>query len=171
MFGKKGFTLIEVVVVTIIIAALALLVMPSFKNSSLTNQMEKAKIGLVELTTAAKLYNEVNSSNPVSGTFNGDMFSSFTAVSDNQGYVYLQNSARWGVRSSDEYSLRDGSGILKCRYIIEDSSSRWLAQTKCKFDKVDQTGTECYLFYIEKDNPAVVKKTRYEENSNDCDDL
>lgn len=175
MVHKKGFTLIEVVIVTLIIAALALLVGPSFRNSTITNQMEKAKIGLVELVTAVKLYNEVNTTS-LSGLFNQDMYDALSVEDENQGYIYLQNAAgRWGERSAGEYSLKDATstnGILNCKYEIGDSAdANILAYTKCKFDKVDEEGTECYRFYIEKANPAVIKKVRYEENTNECNDL
>ena len=175
MFCKKGFTLIEVVIVTLIIAALALLVAPSFKNSTITNQMEKAKIGLVELVTAVKLYNEVNSIH-LSGNFNQAMFDALSIEDGNQGYTYLQNATgRWGQRTAGEYSLIDGTatnGILNCRYSIGDTSnSSILAYTKCKFDRIDEEGSECYKFYIENANPAVIKKVRYEDNTNECNDL
>jgi len=167
--SKKGFTLIEVIVVTLIIAALALLVAPSFKNSALTNQMEKAKIGLIELSTSVKLYNEVHST-PLSGVLDTDMFNTLTQYDGDQGYVYLQHAGRWGIRptSANQYSLRDTNGPLNCRYTVGDvENGDILTQTKCKFDKIDQDGTECYRFYIEKTNPAVIKKDRLE----DCDDL
>lgn len=169
MTKKEGFTLIEVVVVTLIIAALALLVAPSFKNSTLTNQMEKAKIGLVELTTAVKLYNEVHSTT-LSGTFNNDMFNTLTQEDTAQGYVYLQNSGRWGLRTATDYSLYDGNSILNCKYIIGQGTDDIVASAKCEFDEVDGDGTECYQFYIERTNPAVVKKQILDGDS-DCNDL
>ena len=168
MLNKKGFTLIEVVVVTLIIAALALLFGPSFKNSALTNQMEKAKIGLVELTTAVKLYNEVHTT-PLTGDLDETMFNTLTQDTT-QGYVYLQDAGRWEQRSgATEYSLRDGGSVLNCRYTVGNTANAAiLASVKCQFNKVDQEGTECYLFFIEKTNPAVIKKESTEVN---CDDL
>ncbi len=163
MAGKKGFTLIEVVVVTLIIAALALLVAPSFKNSVMTNQMEMAKIGLVELTTAVKLYNEIHDSNPMSGIFNKDNFDLLTQEDTEQGYVYLQNSNRWGLRtgSATEYSLRTAEGVLNCRYTIGDNQdTSILSHTTCKFTGPDEDVEECYKFFIQKTNPAIVKKVR-----------
>ncbi len=84
MANKKGFTLVEVIAVTLIIAALALLVVPSFKNSALTNKMEKAKVGLIELTNSVKLYNEVHDT-PLSGVLNNAMFDTLTTIDQNQG--------------------------------------------------------------------------------------
>ncbi len=166
MSSKKGFTLIEVVVVTLIIAALALLVVPSFKNSALTNQMEKAKIGLVEFTTAVKLYNEVNTT-PLSGDFDSTMFNALTNVDDPQGYIYLRNGNRWAVRTGNLMSLRDGdNGVLNCTYYIgNQANADILSYTECSFDKIDEDGKECYRFYVPKSNPAVLKK-----ESIDCAD-
>ena len=164
MQNKKGFTLIEVIVVTLIIAALALLVVPSFKNSALTNQMEKAKIGLVELTTAVKLYNEVNAT-PLVGVFNTEMLDVLTNQSDPQGYKYLANRNRWGVLSGSKVSLVDGGSILNCEYYIGSSTDASLSYTDCAFDKIDEEGQECYRFSINRADPAVVKK-----QSIDCGD-
>ena len=165
MQNKKGFTLMEVLVVTIIIAALALLVIPSFKNSALTNQMEKAKIGLVELTTAVKLYNEVNTEQ-LSGVLrggSGQMFDKLTNEEDPQGYIYLRNKQRWDEKpnsSNREMSLKDGNGVLNCRYFIGGQASSLLSSVTCEFNKLDSDNneTECYRFYINKANPDVLKK-------------
>ncbi len=165
MLSKKGFTLIEVVVVTLIIAALALLVVPSFKNSALTNQMEKAKVGLVEFTTAVKLYNEVNTP-PLSGDFTNTMYTKLTDPEDEQGYIYLRNGNRWAERTGNLMSLKDGNGVLNCTYSMGDNGdSTVLSYTECSFDKIDEEGKECYRFFIPKANPAVIKK-----ESIDCAD-
>ena len=156
MKNQKGFTLIEVLVVTLIIAALALLVVPSFKNSALTNQMEKAKIGLVELTTAVKLYNEVNTER-LSGNFDTVMFGKLTNPEDPQGYIYLRGGNRWAV-SNGNMALKDAGSVLNCVYTIAEASSDELSSTQCTFNKVDEEGTECYKFYILRNNPAVIKK-------------
>ena len=171
MANKNGFTLVEVIAVTLIIAALALLVVPSFKNSALTNQMEKAKVGLVELTTAVKLYNEVHST-PLSGVLNATMFETLSTIDENQGYRYLQHPVRWGVRpgSTNQYSLRDSDGVLNCRYTVGDTQDpNILTQTKCSFRRIDEAGSECYMFYMQRNNPAVRKKKGEPEVN--CNDL
>ena len=165
MINRKGFTLIEVVVVILVIATLALLVVPSFKNSALTNKMEKAKVGLVELTTAVKLYNEVNPNSTLTGAFDREMFEKL--INSDQGYAYLQSSGRWGEGNSNLYALRDTDGVMNCRYTINPDTTK-LSQVICQFNKVDESGTECYKFYIEKANPAVIKK---ESNEADCNDF
>ncbi len=163
MINKKGFTLIEVVVVTLIIAVLALLVAPSFKNSAMTNQMEKAKIGLVELTTAVKLYNEVHEADPISGVFNVENYQKLTQEDTEQGYVYLQNAAgRWGFRpgSSTDYSLWGGDAVLDCQYVIGGVGDSVLASTTCRFYNQEDDVEECYTFSINRTNPAVIEKAR-----------
>ena len=168
MADKKGFTLIEVIVVTLIIATLALLVAPSFKNSALTNQMEKAKIGLVELTTAVKLYNEVHPTNDhISGVLDQENFEKLTEEDEDHGYVYLQNSDRWGIRSGSptEYSLWGGDGVLECRYTIGGVEDDFLSSAGCQF--YDEAGNEeCYNFSINRTNPAVIVKTRLDNCEN-----
>ncbi len=170
MDNKKGFTLIEVVVVTLIIAVLALLTVPSFRNSALTNQMEKAKIGLIELATAVKLYNEVHETDPISGVFDVDNFQLLTEEDSEQGYVYLQNAGgRWGFRpgSTTEYSLWGGDAVLNCQYVIGEPSASFLVSTTCQFDSLEGEGSECYTFSIQKTNPAVITKVRLDN----CEDI
>ena len=164
----------EVLVVTIIIAILALLVVPSFKNSALTNQMEKAKVGLVELTTAVKLYNEVNTT-PLSGIFrdgSDQMFEKLTNTNDPQGYIYLRNGQRWAENpnaANRAMSLRDGNSVLNCTYWIGNSENSLLSWTNCEFNVVDSDNneTECYRFSIQKNNPAVIRKENIDCGSGD----
>lgn len=168
MANKKGFTLIEIVVVVLVIAILALLVAPSFKNSALTNKIEKAKVGLVELTTAVKLYNEVNPSDILSGGFKADMFNKL--INSDQGYPYLQSPGRWGEWGEGEnafYALRDADGVMKCRYTIPTGNNSTLSQVICQFDKIDEEGFECYRFFIDKNNPALIQK----DLGANCDDF
>lgn len=162
MLNKRGFTLIEVVVVTLIIAALAVLVAPSFKNSAVTNDMEKAKIGLVEFTNAVKLYNEVHTLK-MSGVFNQTMYNDLT-TDDGQGFTYLQYPARWIPGTNNRYTL---AGV-SCRYEFYVNNSV-LSLAKCIFPKTSgEEGTECYIFKILKENPAVIKK---EVSESGCDEI
>ena len=163
MLNKKGFTLIEVVVVTLIIAALALLVAPSFKNSTVTNQMEKAKIGLVELNNAVKLFREVNPSQAESltGVFDAAKWALLSNANDPEGFMYLQAPNRWAQKGSpSQYSLVDGGTVLNCKYTINTVSENTMIFTNCAFDRADDDGRECFKFFIQKTNPAVVKKER-----------
>ncbi|MDR1124136.1 MAG: prepilin-type N-terminal cleavage/methylation domain-containing protein [Elusimicrobiota bacterium] len=58
MPDKKGFTLIEVLVVVVVVAILALLAFASYKRARLTAQNEMARAKLVEVAMAAQMYNE-----------------------------------------------------------------------------------------------------------------
>lgn len=155
MLNKKGFTMIEIIVVTLIIATLALLVAPSFKNSTMTADIEKAKIGLVELNTAVKLYYEVNPSGNISGIFNNNTYQKLTKTVNNdaQGYTYLHNAARWEQRSNGSYSLKG----INCKYNIGAIGADETTSVECIF-KDDNKNNECYKFSINKNNPAVVKR-------------
>ncbi len=79
----------------------------------------------------------------------------------------MLHPARWGHRPNAlvEYSLRDADGTLNCRYIVR--SNAILTETTCRFPRVDEEGFECYRFYVERTNPALIKKERL----NSCNDL
>ena len=167
MSNKKGFTLIEVIVVTLIIAALALLVAPSFKNSTITNDMEKAKMGLVEFTNAAKLYNEVHPSAPISGTFDSIMYSKL-AYDGNEGFAYLQNTGnRWHQGQGSNYTLLNLDCVFSFNIGDTSSMANTLSMAKCKFEKPNGAeGKDCYWFSIKKSNPMIIDKDIKEEG--DC---
>lgn len=165
--SKKGFTLIEVIVVTLIIATLALLVAPSFKNSTMTTSMEVAKSGLVELSNAVKLYYEVNpSATNLAGILEETNLDLLRNKDTQQGYTYLKNGSRWKLRhsSATEYSLNG----MRCQYTIGTKSANEIVSVKCLF-KDDSDQEECDKFFIEKTNPAVIKKTGLEGES--CENI
>lgn len=165
MGNKKGFTLIELVVVTLIIATLALLVAPSFKNSTLTTNVEKAKIGLVELNTAVKFYYEVNpGADDIEGLFNNDKWTKLKSE-DSQGYVYLHNAGKWVPQSGSYYSL---AGV-NCKYTIGAETDNELTSTECLFTD-DDNEKECYKFFINKDNPAVIQRAILDVGSH-CENM
>ncbi len=58
MFNKKGFTLIEVLVVVVLIAIVSMIAFPSFKKSREITKNEGARIKLLEVANAARMYNE-----------------------------------------------------------------------------------------------------------------
>lgn len=58
MYGKKGFTLIEVLVVVVLIAIVSMLAFPSFKKSREVAKNEAARGKLLEVANAARMYNE-----------------------------------------------------------------------------------------------------------------
>lgn len=163
MRNKKGFTLIEVVVVTLVIAALALLVAPSFKNSTVTNDMEKAKMGLTEYTNAVKLYNEVHPNNKLSGFFGDAHFSALTSDGAND-LTYLQHhQGRWThAANSNLYTFLG----LECNYNYYGGQSGIVSRAMCYFPKYnEEEGKDCYWFTIYKNNPLVIKR----EEGDVCD--
>jgi len=163
MRNKKGFTLIEVVVVTLIIAALALLVAPTFKNSTVTNDMEKAKMGLTEYTNAVKLYNEVHPNTQLSGYFNNHQFSRLT-VDNTNDFVYLQHhQGRWApAANSNFYTFLN----LECIYRYDGGANDIVSRAMCYFPKYnEEEGKDCYWFTIYKNNPLVIKR----EEGDVCD--
>lgn len=58
MFNKKGFTLIEVLVVVVLIAIVSMIAFPSFKKSREITKNEGARLKLLEVSNAARMYNE-----------------------------------------------------------------------------------------------------------------
>jgi prepilin-type N-terminal cleavage/methylation domain-containing protein len=58
MLSEKGFTLIEVLVVVVVIAIIALIAFPSYLKSRITAQNDAARVRLLELANAARMYNE-----------------------------------------------------------------------------------------------------------------
>ena len=156
MRNKKGFTLIEVVVVTLIIAALALLVAPSFKNSTVTNDMEKAKMGLTEYTNAVKLYNEVHPNGTLAGNFGVTQFNALTSDGAND-LVYLQHhQGRWVQASNSNLYTFLG---LECIYSYSGGVDNIISRAMCYFPKYnEEAGKDCYWFTIYKNNPLVIKR-------------
>jgi len=70
MRGKKGFTLIEILVVVVVIAIISLIAFASYRNARLASQNEMARGKLVEVANAARMFNEDNFGvNRVAGGF------------------------------------------------------------------------------------------------------
>ena len=115
-----------------------------------------------------KLYNEAHST-PISGTLDQANFDKLTVTAQTeQGHSYLQNSNRWLLTSGSVYSLKDGNSVLNCDYNIPAvGESANLSEVECRFNKVDSDELECYRFYIQRNNPAVVKKEGPYECSED----
>ena len=70
---KKGFTLIEVLVVVLIIAVLFAMYSASYESSKITRRNEKARAMFVEFANAARLFNEMYPSQRLVGTFGNTM--------------------------------------------------------------------------------------------------
>ena len=67
--NKKGFTLMEILVVVLIVVILVSMYSLTYKRSIGTRNNERARAMLVELANAAKLYNEMNPNRKIYGNF------------------------------------------------------------------------------------------------------
>ena len=105
MRGRKGFTLIEVLVVVLVIAIVALIAFPSYRRARLTSQNEMARAKLVEVANAARMFNEDNrGANRVAGGFGESPVQNFNSplmlfttvhgdisITDNSGFSYIRD--------------------------------------------------------------------------------
>ena len=71
--NKKGFTLMEVLVVVLIIAVLFVMYSASYDGARVTRRVEKARAMFVEFTNAAKLFNEMFPNTRLVGRFGTTM--------------------------------------------------------------------------------------------------
>ncbi len=67
--NKKGFTLMEILVVVLIVAILISMYSLTYQRTVGTRNNERARAMLVELANAAKLHNEMNPNRKIYGTF------------------------------------------------------------------------------------------------------
>ena len=76
---KKGFTLIEVLVVVVVIAIVAIIAFPSYKKANVVSQNEAARGKLLELANAVRMYNEdARGSERVAGDLAGNKVNGFS---------------------------------------------------------------------------------------------
>lgn len=117
MLNKKGFSFIEVLVIVVLIAILSLVAVPSYKKGVETSKNNQARSKLLEVATAAQMYNEdARDSEKVFGYFGKssggtadktDPVNLFSyTVSDNSAtsnYAYLKDV---GSFSGSDYTFR-----------------------------------------------------------------
>lgn len=72
--NKKGFTLMELLVIVLIVAIIVAFARLSYSRSKDVRANEKARSKLVELANAAKLYNEIYPENKIYGSFGQSVF-------------------------------------------------------------------------------------------------
>lgn len=100
MPNGKGFTLIEVLVVVVLIAIISMIAFPSFKKSREITKNEGARIKLLEVANAARMYNE-DATDKVAGRFGQALSSSFKnpeVLFDPKNALkaaYLKNRESW----------------------------------------------------------------------------
>jgi prepilin-type N-terminal cleavage/methylation domain-containing protein len=112
---RKGFTLVEVLVIMMLIAVLSLVAAPSLKKNMAVSDNELAKAKLQELAQAARMYNEDAARSgemPVAGSFGAPVgfckegdpehrpcVDPCKLFSNDDEVVYLKNQYSWGEGS------------------------------------------------------------------------
>lgn len=101
---KNGFTLIEVLVVVVLIATLSMVAFPSYKKSREVAANEAARVKLLEVANAARMFNEDITEDYVAGGFGNPISPSFrdpnslffgTSNAQNEKFAYLKNRSSW----------------------------------------------------------------------------
>ena len=166
MLNKKGFTLIEVLVVVVLIAIISMIAFPSFKKSREITKNEGARIKLLEVANAARMYNE-DATQKVAGRF-GQVLSGGTFVDplvmfyNNNALkaAYLKNQEAWsgnGINTNyNGYTYYvcnpDLSGTQPISACVNGTDLR-IAVMK----KLDGTGRYAGEAWVSGDNLGVVK--------------
>ena len=120
-------------------------------------------MGLIELTTAAKLYREVHPDrvNLLRGDFLGKKVEMLVNQDEEEGYVYMQHTNnRWAENPHGTGYCLKGTRCLYWNGGLEDDID---TSVNCKF--IDDDGNEeCIKFFISKVNPAVIQKGEVSED-------
>ena len=117
---KKGFTLMELLVVILIISVIVYMASASFSNSRVVRANENARAMFAELTNAARLYNEIYPESKVYGNFGQSsfpadcagcknpciLFKDFVADSELQSNIasFALKPAEWGLTNASQCS-------------------------------------------------------------------
>lgn len=97
--NRKGYTLVEIMIVVIIIGILAAIAVPNFLNTRATVQEEACKANLRQLESAIKMYHIDNGSWPAS----------LNALTDYMGEVPTACPGDGG-----NYTYTPGTGAITC---------------------------------------------------------
>lgn len=91
---QRGFTLIEILIVVVILGILAAIVIPQFTNASQDAQVSAVKSQLQTVRSQIELYRVKNGSGDLTGAADGDaLFTLLTTPDDdNGGFQYLQSA-------------------------------------------------------------------------------
>lgn len=149
--SKKGFTLIEVLVVVVFIAIVSMIAFPSYKRAKAISANDAARVKLLELATAVMMYNENDNMDndgkfhKVAGNFSGDtptapegyVYDPLTKLFDNQdeedNTPYLANKNSW---YSSEGSFGDFNGYYYVVCVKESGASQPAGEAACNSDRV-----------------------------------
>ena len=91
---QRGFTLIEILIVVVILGILAAIVIPQFTNASQDAQVSAVKSQLQTVRSQIELYRVKNGSGDLVGAADSDaLFTLLTTPDDNNGgFQYLQSA-------------------------------------------------------------------------------
>lgn len=146
MYSKKGFTLIEVLIVVAISLSVLIFAVPAYKKTQEKAKFEAAMGTLVNVGTAVNLVREkiIEVHGPNSGI-------KFPGMSGGDGKIPLQSSLQSGVSSTDEtsdYTAPYGAGpgqILDSERIKAMFAQKLIAPIP--FDK-DASSYKGYFFFL-----------------------
>ena len=117
--NKKGFTLVEILVVVIIIAILTAFYVSSHEKGVIIRKNEQATARFMELTNAARLHNEMYPGQRIAGGFGANasdlctnclnpcnLFEGFNDTENFQANIsgYALNPKSWGLSSAADCS-------------------------------------------------------------------
>ncbi|MBL9120662.1 MAG: prepilin-type N-terminal cleavage/methylation domain-containing protein [Phycisphaerae bacterium] len=120
---QRGFTLIEILIVVVILGILAAIVIPQFTNASQDAQVSAVKSQLQTVRSQIELFRVKNGSGELTGAADADALFTLltTADDDNGGFQYLQSApvlpnAYWdwdwdGVTLRVTYNSDDGPAL------------------------------------------------------------
>lgn len=101
MLNRKGFSFIEVLVIVVLIAILSLIAVPSYKKGVETSKNNQARGKLLEIATAARMYNEdARGQDRIAGYFGTpatgykdpkDLFYNTASGAATESYAYLKD--------------------------------------------------------------------------------
>ena len=94
MQAKRGFTLVEILIVVVILGILAAIVIPQFTNASQDAQVSAVKSQLQTVRSQIELFRVKNGSGELTGAADSDaLFTLLTTPDDdNGGFQYLQSA-------------------------------------------------------------------------------
>ena len=159
--NKKGFTLIEILVVVIIIAILTAFYVSSHEKGVIIRKNEQATARFMELTNAARLHNEMYPNQRIAGGFGANasglctnclnpcnLFEGYYSGNDSQVFqdniaAYALNPKSWGLASAAACSntLRyEGYEYILCNPYFSGSQPTGCDNTKFAIMKSPATG-------------------------------
>lgn len=140
--SQKGFTLIELIVVAVIIAILSTIGMVSYSSTTARSRDTKRKSDLQQIRAALEMYRADHAGYPlfstmatVISTLNTDGYVSFTSLPDpKSGFIYIASTGACAAEPCPSYYL--------CAY-LEKGPATGDANCAATVDCNTTTGTDC----------------------------